>query len=210
MNRSKPIMAVRIILLTGLLLSVCLFRPQTAAADETDLYHESLKFDSNGNLLMTTRDKKAGSNVRYKTIGWTMKRTPNASAGAEIVRLKLEQNGASRPDPADPGYIFTYFKCIDKILTKQAEEELKKEESEVELHSVKENSNLVQKNDINIYSNPSLPKDEDVQRNQVLEVRNEDKKIKKEGSSSSRGLKKKGTLTNGGSLRAKKIEVKPE
>ena len=101
-------------------------------------------------------------------------------------------------------------KCIDKILTKQAEEELKKEESEVELHSVKESSNLVQKNDINIYSNPSLPKDEDVQRNQVLEVRNEDKKIKKEGSSSSRGLKKKGTLTNGGSLRAKKIEVKPE
>ena len=101
-------------------------------------------------------------------------------------------------------------KCIDKILAKQAEEELKKEESEVELHSVKESSNLVQKNDINIYSNPSLPKDEDVQRNQVLEVRNEDKKIKKEGSSSSRGLKKKGTLTNGGSLRAKKIEVKPE
>lgn len=115
MNRSKPIMAVRIILLTGLFLSVCLFRPQTAAADETDLYHESLKFDSNGNLLMTTRDKKAGSSVRYKTIGWTMKRTPDASAGAEIVRLKLEQNGASRPDPADPGYIFTYFKC-DKDL----------------------------------------------------------------------------------------------
>ena len=108
-------MAGRIILLTGLFLSVCLFRPQTAAADETDLYHESLKFDSNGNLLMTTRDKKAGSSVRYKTIGWTMKRTPDASAGAEIVRLKLEQNGASRPDPADQGYIFTYFKC-DKDL----------------------------------------------------------------------------------------------
>ena len=115
MNKQKPVFAGRAVLLTLLLLSVCLFRPLVVAADETDLYHESLKFDSNGNLLMTTRDKKAGSNVRYKTIGWTMKRTPNASAGAEIVRLKLEQNGASRPDPADPGYIFTYFKC-DKDL----------------------------------------------------------------------------------------------
>lgn len=116
MNKQKPMAAVRIILLTGLLLSVCFFRPLTAAADETDLYHESLKFDSNGNLLMTTRDKKAGSSVRYKTIGWTMKRTPEATAGAESVRLILEQNGASRPDPADPDYIFTYFKCEKDLI----------------------------------------------------------------------------------------------
>ena len=80
----------------------------------------------------------------------------------------------------------------------------------MELHSVKESSNLVQKNDINIYSNPSLPKDEDVQRNQVLEVRNEDKKIKKEGSSSlHRSLKRNGTL-GGGSLRSKKADVNPQ
>lgn len=116
MNKQKPIAAVRIILLTGLLLSVSLFRPQTAAADETDLYHESLKFDSNGNLLMTTRDKKAGSSVRYKTIGWTMKRAPGSAGSDRSVRLKLAQNGASRPDPKDPDYVFTYFKCEQSLI----------------------------------------------------------------------------------------------
>lgn len=98
-----------------LFLSLCLFCPVTVLADETDLYHESLKFDSNGNLLMTTRDKRAGSSVRYKTIGWTLKRTPDASGKTASARLKLEQNGASITDPTDPDYIFTYFKC-DKLL----------------------------------------------------------------------------------------------
>lgn len=111
MNKCKRMKVVRLLLLAGLLFSVSLLRPLTAAADETDLYHESLKFDSNGNLLMTTRDKKAAGAVRYRTIGWTVKRTDDASAGTQRVRLKLEQNGTSRPDPADPDYIFTYFKC---------------------------------------------------------------------------------------------------
>ena len=115
MNKQKPVCAVRICLLIWLFVSVCLFRPLPVAADETDLYHESLKFDSNGNLLMTTRDKKAGSSVRYKTIGWMMKRAPGASGSTTSIRLKLEQNGASRTDPSDPDYIFTYFKC-DKTL----------------------------------------------------------------------------------------------
>ena len=119
MNKQKPVCAVRICLLIWLFVSVCLFRPLPVAADETDLYHESLKFDSEGNLLMTTRDKKASSSVRYKTIGWVMKRTPKASGSTTSVRLKLEQNGASREDPTDPDYIFTYFKCDKmKIFTK--------------------------------------------------------------------------------------------
>ena len=90
MNKQKPVFAGRTVLLTLLLLSVCLFRPPVVAADETDLYHESLKFDSNGNLLMTTRDKKASSSVRYRTIGWIVKRTPEASGSTESIRLKLE------------------------------------------------------------------------------------------------------------------------
>lgn len=108
MNKRNPVFAVWTILL---LLSVCLFCPLQAAADETNLYQESLRFDSNGNLLMTTRDKKAGGGVRYQTIGWTMKRSPEASGSTDSVRLKLGQNGSSRTDPTDPDYVFTYFKC---------------------------------------------------------------------------------------------------
>ena len=115
MNKQKPVFAGRTVLLTLLLLSVCFFRPSVVAADETDLYHESLKFDSNGNLLMTTRDKKASSSVRYRTIGWIVKRTPEASGSTESIRLKLKQNGVSQTDPTDPNYRFTYFKC-DKSL----------------------------------------------------------------------------------------------
>ena len=115
MNKQYPVWAARSVCFFLLFLSVCLFRPLMVTADETDLYHESLKFDSNGNLLMTTRDKKAGSSVRYKTIGWTLKRTQTSSDHTSSVRLKLEQNGASVSDPSDPSYVFTYFKC-DKAL----------------------------------------------------------------------------------------------
>lgn len=111
MNKQYPVWAARSVCLFLLFLSVCLFRPLMVTADETDLYHESLKFDSKGNLLMTTRDKKAGSNVRYKTIGWTLRRSRGAVGNNESVRLRLEQNGASRADPSDPDYVFTYFKC---------------------------------------------------------------------------------------------------
>lgn len=116
MNKCKRMTVARLLLAIGLLFSVNLSRPLTAAADETDLYHESLKFDSDGNLLMTTRDKKAAGTVRYKTIGWTMKRTGDASTGTQCVRLKLEQSGASRPDPADLDYVFTYFKCDRSLI----------------------------------------------------------------------------------------------
>lgn len=111
LNKSYPLRTAGHIGFFLLFLLVCLFHPLSVAADETDLYHESLKFDSRGNLLMTTRDKKAGSSVRYKTIGWTLRRSQGAAGGNESVRLRLEQNGASRADPSDPDYVFTYFKC---------------------------------------------------------------------------------------------------
>lgn len=116
MSKQKPVYAVRLRWILLLLLSVCLFRPLSVTADETDFYHEGLKFDSNGNLLMTTRDKKAGSSVRYKTIGWMVKKTPQATGSTQTIRLKLEQNGESRPDPKDPNYIYTYFKCEKELI----------------------------------------------------------------------------------------------
>lgn len=116
MYQQKPIFAGRMLCMLVLFLSVILIRPLCTAADETDFYHEGLKFDSNGNLLMTTRDKKASSSVRYKTIGWIVKKTPHAVGSAQTVRLKLEQNGASRVDPTDPDYVFTYFKCEKSVI----------------------------------------------------------------------------------------------
>lgn len=116
MNKHYAVSAWRRTALIFLLLLTCLLQSLTVAADETDLYHESLKFDSNGNLLMTTRDKKADSNVRYRTIGWVVKRTPQTTEHTTSIRLRLEQNGASQTDPADPNYIFTYFKCDHSLI----------------------------------------------------------------------------------------------
>lgn len=101
-----------------LFLFLWLYRPLSLAADtsETDLYCESLKFDSQGNLLMTTRDKKASGTTRYKTLGWIVKRTQNASDSNQTIRLKLEENGAPRTDPNDADYIFSYFKCSKEII----------------------------------------------------------------------------------------------
>ena len=111
MNKRNTLVAVRTVFLLVLLLSVYLFHPRTVAADETDLYHESLKFDSNGNLLITTRDKKASSSVRYRTIGWIVKRAQTGSGARQYIRVKPEQSSESRTDPSDPNYTFNYFKC---------------------------------------------------------------------------------------------------
>lgn len=101
-----------------LLIFLFLYGPLTLSADTggVDLYHESLKFDSEGNLLMTTRDKKAGGSTRYKTLGWIVKRVQNEAGPNQTIRLKLEENGTPRTDPADADYIFTYFKCSKEII----------------------------------------------------------------------------------------------
>lgn len=106
------------------ILVFCLWLPVSASAqtDQTDLYEESLSFDSHGNLHMTTHDKKASGGVRYRTIGWVMRRTKEAGGKGQAVRLKLEEEGISQPDPAHPGYMFTNFKCAgDLIFTKIGE-----------------------------------------------------------------------------------------
>lgn len=119
MNNQKPAVLKRAVWLFLILLSACLFWPLSASANETDLYHESLKFDSNGNLLMTTRDKKAENSVRYRTIGWIVKRTEEEPGKNEYIRLKTQRSGEPQTDPADSDYIFNYFKCDkDLIFTK--------------------------------------------------------------------------------------------
>lgn len=84
---------------------------------DTGSNQENLRFDSEGNLRMTTHDKKAGGAVRYKTLGWVLRRTKEGVG--ESVRLKLEAEGAPRPDPDRPGYVFTDFICTwDLIFAK--------------------------------------------------------------------------------------------
>lgn len=97
---------------------LCLCQPLLLSADTggADHYHESLEFDSQGNLLMTTRDKKAAGQTRYKTLGWIVKRVSGEADANQTIRLKLEENGAPRPDPSDSDYIFTYFKCAKEII----------------------------------------------------------------------------------------------
>ncbi|MCR5388123.1 MAG: DUF5704 domain-containing protein [Lachnospiraceae bacterium] len=77
-----------------------------------DLYAgETVSFDEDGNLLMTTRDKAATSAVRYKTIGWIIKKSYGDGAGNRKAYVTLEQSGPSVADPYQSGYIYTYFKC---------------------------------------------------------------------------------------------------
>ncbi|SCP99224.1 DUF5704 domain-containing protein [Anaerobium acetethylicum] len=78
-----------------------------------DYYQEVLKFDDQGNLIMTVHDRKATAAVTYKTIGWTIKRynQPIDAAGNQCARIVLEENAPSRPDPGDSKYIYSYFYC---------------------------------------------------------------------------------------------------
>lgn len=100
-------------------LFVCLFSGSSVAETvrNEDYDNERLIFDSRGNLQMTTRDKIATGGVRYRTIGWTIRRLPDALAGGQSARIRLTQTG-SRQDPSDPDYVYTYFMCgTDQIFT---------------------------------------------------------------------------------------------
>ncbi len=98
-----------LVLFTGIL------RPEETFAE--DLYAgESVSFDEEGNLLMTTRDKAATSAVRYKTIGWVIKKSYGDGAGNKKAYVTLEQSGPSVADPYQNGYVYTYFKCESKTV----------------------------------------------------------------------------------------------
>lgn len=118
-NKYPRKMRMRIYLLICLL--CCLFCSESVAEtvrnENSD--KEQLFFDPNGNLQMTTRDKKASGSVRYRTVGWTIKRMSGTASPSQRIRIRLTQT-ASRDDPSDPDYVYTYFMCsaqqiFDKI-----------------------------------------------------------------------------------------------
>ena len=83
------------------------------AADVSDYYREKLEFDKQGNLLMTTHDKKATSKVTYRTLGWIIKRydAPIDTPGQQyaVIRLKNYTDIWYRDDPDDNTYVYCYY-----------------------------------------------------------------------------------------------------
>lgn len=83
--------------------------------------NEKLEFDKDGNLVMTTYDKTATSNVTYQTIGWTIKRSQGSVSGNESIRIKLTASAASKVDPNNSAYEYHYFQCTKETIFNQIE-----------------------------------------------------------------------------------------
>lgn len=90
-----------------------MFLTEAYGMEEGDYYRERLEFDSDGNLRMTTHDKKATSNITYRTAGWVIKRydMPVNAPGQQCAFIKLYEYGEIqyRDDPFHPGYIYCYY-----------------------------------------------------------------------------------------------------
>ena len=90
-----------------------MFLTEAYGMEEGDYYRERLEFDSDGNLMMTTHDKKATSNITYRTAGWVIKRydMPVNAPGQQCAFIKLYEYGEIqyRDDPFHPGYIYCYY-----------------------------------------------------------------------------------------------------
>ena len=66
----------------------------------------SVSFDPEGNLLMVTLDHAATSGVRYKTIGWTIKKTDDRIENTRSCFILLSQTGEKQ---LSDGSVETYF-----------------------------------------------------------------------------------------------------
>lgn len=93
-------------------------RMEVRAVTVEDYYKEVLKFDDQGNLLMTTHDRKATTAVTYGTLGWTIKRydLPADHPDNQCARIRLEDNLPPRDDPEDFRYIYAYFYCDKDVI----------------------------------------------------------------------------------------------
>ena len=82
------------------------------AVEVLDYYNEVLEFDDEGNLLMTTHDKKATSKITYRTLGWIIKRydAPLDAPGQKYAVIKMRYADIQyREDPEDRAYIYCYY-----------------------------------------------------------------------------------------------------
>lgn len=99
------------------LLCLCMgnemFEEEVLGVDVSDYYEEKLKFDEEGNLLMTTHDLKATSGVTYRTLGWIIKRydMPIDAPGQQyaVITLRRYSDIEYRDDPGDSRYVYCYY-----------------------------------------------------------------------------------------------------
>lgn len=99
-----------LILFLSLFLFTLSFLPNdTKSFDFSDLYQEVLRFDENGDLILSTYDSIATASVTYQTIGWTVKRKnlPIDDPNNTCVTIPLTKAG-SKPDPNNPNNRFHY------------------------------------------------------------------------------------------------------
>ncbi len=72
---------------------------------------ESLHFDNDGNLVFATYDKMATGKIKYKTVGWTIKKyeEPKNAVGQKYCIIPKPEYYYEIKDINNPGYIYTYF-----------------------------------------------------------------------------------------------------
>ena len=118
LKNTISIFGVVIILLAALVLS----EDKTYGYSDANLYKETLEFDSNGNLRMTTHDKKATSAIIYRTIGWVIKRydMPINARGQQYAIIPVSNNVEYRDDPNNSAYMYCYYTgtkdTIEKVI----------------------------------------------------------------------------------------------
>lgn len=78
---------------------------------DESLYREKIEFDSEGNLVMMTHDKKATSNILYRTVGWVIKRydMPMGANGQQYAIIPLRGEIEYVDDPRDSGYLYCIY-----------------------------------------------------------------------------------------------------
>ncbi|MDY5577342.1 MAG: DUF5704 domain-containing protein [Lachnospiraceae bacterium] len=72
---------------------------------------DELYFNSDGDLIFSTYDKKATSGIRYKTMGWVIKRYDDSIQAAGQYHVNIPRSGYmyEMEDTNQPGYIYTTF-----------------------------------------------------------------------------------------------------
>ena len=74
-------------------------------------FAEELYFNESGDLIFSTYDKKATSQVKYKTVGWVIKRYNDSiyAEGQNFVNIPKSGYIYEMADPGNPEYLYTTF-----------------------------------------------------------------------------------------------------
>lgn len=108
----KDIMKYIFVIAVIMLIGIKHISLEVYAYTDSSLYGEKLYFDEEGNLIMTTHDKKATTNIKYKTVGWVIKRydMPMNAQGQQFVIIPIGDNAEYKDDADDNAYVYCYYK----------------------------------------------------------------------------------------------------